>query len=44
MASSDVTFGMSRMNELLRGDDEPEEVRVFRSFEAATEWLRSPRG
>lgn len=39
VAASDYTFGMSRMYELLRGDDVPEEVRVFRSADDASAWL-----
>lgn len=41
VAASDFTYGMSRMYELLRGDGVPEEVRVFRSYEEAVEWLSS---
>ena|SRR5688572_29249923 len=39
VAASDVTFGMSRMYELLRGDEVPEEIRVFRSYDDAVAWL-----
>ncbi|HYC50322.1 MAG TPA: hypothetical protein VEB19_04345 [Gemmatimonadaceae bacterium] len=39
VAASDVTFGMSRMYELLRGDGVPEEIRVFRSHDDAVAWL-----
>ena len=39
VAASDVTFGMSRMYEVLRGDDVPEQIRVFRSYEEAVAWL-----
>jgi hypothetical protein len=41
VAASDVTFGMSRMYELLRGDGVPEEIRVFRSYDDAIAWLSS---
>jgi hypothetical protein len=40
VAASDVTFGMSRMYEMLRGDDVPEEIRVFRSHDDAVAWLK----
>ena len=43
VAASDFTFGMSRMYELLRGDDVPEEVHVFRSHEEAVAWLKHHR-
>lgn len=39
VAGSDLTFGMSRMYELLRGDGTPEEIRVFRSYDDAVAWL-----
>jgi hypothetical protein len=39
VAASDAVFGMSRMYEMLRGDEVPEEIRVFRSYEEATAWL-----
>jgi hypothetical protein len=39
VAGSDLTFGMSRMYELLRGDGIPEEIRVFRSYDDAVAWL-----
>lgn len=42
VAPTDVVFGMSRMYEMLRGDDVPEEIRVFRSLEEATAWLGRP--
>ncbi len=41
VAPSDVTYGLSRMYELLRGDNSPEEVRVFRDADTARHWLRS---
>lgn len=41
IAASDVTFGMSRMYEMLRGDEAPEEIHVFRSYDDAVLWLQS---
>ena len=38
-APSDVAFGMGRMYEMLRGDDVPEEIRVFREHARARSWL-----
>ena len=46
VAGSPFTFGMSRMYELLRGDDSPEEIRVFSDYDEARAWLaegRAPR-
>ncbi len=42
VAGEDYTFGMSRMYELLRGSDVPEEIRVFRSHADAVAWLSGP--
>jgi hypothetical protein len=39
IAPADHIYGVSRMYQLLRGDDVPEEVRVFRDEAAANEWL-----
>jgi hypothetical protein len=41
VAPSDVTYGLSRMYELLRGDEGPEEVHVFRDVTEAKRWLLS---
>jgi len=41
VAPEDVTFGMSRMYELVRADGE--NVRTFRSRDAALRWLSTPR-
>ncbi len=43
VAASDLVFGMSRMYEMLRGDDVPEEIRVFRSHDEAITWLDAGR-
>ena len=43
VAGSDHAYGMARMYELLRGDDVPEEIEVFRDMDAALRWLGSPR-
>jgi hypothetical protein len=43
VAGSTFTFGMSRMYELLRGDDTPEEIRVFDDYEEALTWLAEGR-
>jgi len=39
VAPSDVAFGVGRMYEMLRGDDVPEEIRVFRESSQAGRWL-----
>ena len=39
VAPIDLTYGISRMYELLRGDDVPEEVCVFRDLGEARAWL-----
>jgi hypothetical protein len=38
---SDHTFGMSRMYETMRGDNIPEEIRIFRTMDDALFWLNS---
>ena len=38
VAPSDSVYGMARMYEILRSDS-PEEIRVFRSLDAARDWL-----
>jgi hypothetical protein len=42
VAVSDLVFGMSRMYELLRGDEVSEEIRVFRNYDEALAWLDDP--
>lgn len=41
VAPSDVAFGVARMYEMLRGDDVPEEIHVFRAIAEAQAWLGS---
>ncbi len=41
IAGSDVTYGMSHMYEMLRGDEAPEEIHVFREYDDAVLWLQS---
>ncbi len=41
IAPTEVTYGLSRMYELMRGDDGPEEVQVFRDPIQARLWLMS---
>ena len=43
VAASDLTYGMSRMYEMMRGDDVPEEIRVFHSHDEAMRWLAGRR-
>ena len=42
VAPSDVTFGMARMFEQMRGEDAGE-IRIFRSMEEAEKWLADGR-
>lgn len=39
LAPSDAVFGVSRMYQMLRGDEVPEEVQVFRDRAEAMRWL-----
>jgi hypothetical protein len=39
VAPEDAVYGVSRMYQLMRGDDVPEEISVFRDRAAATAWL-----
>ena len=41
IAASEVTYGMSRMYEMLRGDEVPEEIHIFRNYDDAVLWLQS---
>ena len=43
VAPSDETYGVSRMYQMMRGDDAPEEIRIFRELAHATAWLDSGR-
>ena len=38
VAGHDIVFGMARMFEMMRGESE-DEVRVFRTFDEAVDWL-----
>ncbi len=39
VAPTDVLYGVSRMFQTLRGDDKPDEIEVFRSYDDALAWL-----
>jgi hypothetical protein len=39
VAPADAVYGVSRMYQLMRGDDVPEEIVVFRRLAEATAWL-----
>ncbi len=41
VAPTDLSYGLSRMYEMLRGDEGPEEVQVFRDAMQARIWLMS---
>ena len=44
VAAQDATYGMARMYELLRGVDPPEQIRVFRDYQVAMDWLSDSAG
>jgi hypothetical protein len=44
VAGSDHAYGMGRMYEMMRGDDVPEEIEVFRDMDAALRWLGTGGG
>lgn len=44
VAPADAVYGVARMYQMLRGDDVPEEISVFRDRAAADAWLKSKRG
>ena len=39
IAPRDVTYGVARMYQLMRGDDVPEEIAVFRDYDEGVRWL-----
>lgn len=43
VAPADVVYGVSRMYQMLRGDDVPEEIAVFRDMDEAKAWLDAGR-
>jgi len=43
VAPGDAVYGVARMYQMLRGDDVPEEITVFRDFAEATAWLDEGR-
>ena len=44
LAPTDVLYGVSRMFQTMRGEEHPDELEVFRTADAAIDWLvREPR-
>jgi hypothetical protein len=43
VAPSDAVYGVSRMYQMLRGDEVPEEINVFRDLGEAHAWLAEGR-
>lgn len=41
VAPADAVYGVSRMYQMLRGDDVPETIEVFRSLDEAMVWLQA---
>ncbi|MFA5834969.1 MAG: hypothetical protein WDA22_15945 [Bacteroidota bacterium] len=41
ISASDFTYGMSRIYEMLRGDEVSEEIHIFRNYDDAVLWLQS---
>ena len=41
IAASDFTYGMTHLYEMLRGDEVPEEIHIFRNYDDAILWLQS---
>lgn len=44
VAPGDAVYGVARMYQMLRGDDVPEEITVFRDLAEATAWLDEGMG
>lgn len=42
VAPNDLAYGVGRMYEMLRGEDTPEVVQVFRAMDDARHWIALP--